>query len=252
LGGLDWQVVIYVTSGITVAGGLVTEFALQQGPYAFPKATFDPRQIGRVFANRGVRLASFGYVGHMWELFALYAWYAVFFRDMLTNQGIRTGSIPAFATFGLFLAGGVGCWLGGVLADRWGRARTTILMMAISGTCALVIGLFFNASPWLVVGISLVWGFAVVADSAQFSTLVTETADQTYVGTALTLQLAAGFTITVATIWLIPSIESFLGWRWTFAFLAPGPIFGILSMLRLRHSPDRSTATESRQPVQSA
>ena len=238
LGGLDWRVVIYVTSVMTLAGGLITELAIKRGPFPFPAAAFDPRQAGRAFANRGVRLAAIGYIAHMWELFAMYAWFSVFFADALAAQGISAGSLAAYATFAIFVAGGLGCWAGGILADRWGRTRTTILMMVISGSCAVLIGLLFGLSPWLVLVVGLVWGFAVVADSAQFSTMVTELADQAYVGTALTLQLATGFTITVATIWLIPFLEVAVGWRWAFAFLAPGPALGVLVMLRLKSLPE--------------
>jgi MFS family permease len=236
MGGLDWKVVINVTSGLTLLGGLVTGFGLRDGPYPFPTAKFNPRQAGLVFSNRGVRLAASGYVGHMWELFALYAWFSAFFTHVLTIRGIPVGSSAAYATFALFAAGGLGCWLGGMLADRWGRARTTMLMMGISGTCALTIGLLVGSSPWLVLALAMIWGFAVVADSAQFSTLVTELADQEYVGTALALQLAAGFTVTVATIWLVPALETWIGWRWAFAFLAPGPLLGIWAMHLLRAS----------------
>jgi predicted MFS family arabinose efflux permease len=234
LGGLDWRVVINVTSIITLLGGLITVLAVREGPFPFPRANFDPRQAGRVFANRGVRLATLGYVGHMWELFAMYAWFSVFFRQALEAVGLPLEPNAAYATFAIFIAGGLGCWLGGILADRWGRARTTILMMAISGLCALSIGLLLGLSIALVLLVGLIWGFAVVADSAQFSTLVTEHADQEYVGTALTLQLAAGFTVTVATIWLVPLLQALVGWRWAFAFLAPGPIVGIAAMRRLR------------------
>jgi MFS family permease len=238
LGGLDWRVVIYTTSALTLAGGLITALAVKQGPFPFPRATFDPRQAGRAFANRGVRLATMGYIGHMWELFAMYAWFSVFFADALVARGVSVGSAAAYSTFAVFVAGGLGCWAGGILADRWGRTRTTALMMTISGSCAVLIGLLFGGPIWLVLVIALVWGFTVVADSAQFSTMVTELADQAYVGTALTLQLAAGFTITVATIWLIPFLEGALGWTWAFAFLAPGPALGVLVMLRLKSLPE--------------
>jgi MFS family permease len=234
LGGLDWRVVIYATSALTVVGGLIAEFAVKQGPYPFPTAVFDPRQAGRVFGNRGVRLATLGYVGHMWELFAVYAWFYAFFADALRAWGAPVGSTAAYATFAMFAAGGLGCWLGGMLADRWGKPRTAALMLVVSGSCSLLIGLLFGASPWLILLVGLVWGFTVVADSAQFSTMVTEYADQAYVGTALTLQLATGFTVTVATIWLIPLLQQVLGWRWAFAILAPGPILGVLAMLRLK------------------
>ena len=238
LGGLDWRIVIYATSGLTFLGGLIAEFTIRQGPYPFPVAIFDPRQIGLAFANRGVRLATLGYVGHMWELFAMSAWFVVFFADALRARGLSVGSMAAFVTYGVFFFGGLGCWLGGVIADRWGRTRTTIIMMTVSGGCAILIGLFFGSSPWLILVIGLIWGFTVVADSAQFSTMVTELADQAYVGTALTLQLAAGFLATVATIWLIPILETTIGWRWAFAFLAPGPAMGILAMLRLKSLPE--------------
>jgi MFS family permease len=238
LGGLDWRVVIYTTSILTIAGGLIAEFAVTEGPFPFPKATFDPRHAVHVLSNRGVRLASFGYFGHMWELFAMYAWFLVFFSDALRSRGAPVGSAAAYATFAVIATGGIGSWIAGLLGDHWGRTRTTALMLALSGTCAVAIGLLFESPTWLVLAVGLVWGFTAVADSAQYSTMVTELADQSYVGTALTLQLAVGFTLTVATIWLIPILEDSLGWRWAFAFLAPGPFLGVLAMLRLKSTPE--------------
>ncbi len=232
LGGLDWRLVIYTTSALTLVGGLVTEFAVTEGPFPFPRATFDVRQAGRVFANRGVRLASFGYFGHMWELFAMWAWFVVFFSDELAARG-SSASSAAYATFAVLSIGALGSWLSGILAERWGRTKTTALLMGISGSCCLLVGAVFGGPAWLVLTVSLVWGLTVVADSAQFSTMVTELADQAYVGTALTLQLAVGFALTVATIWLIPLLENAFGWRWAFVFLAPGPALGALAMLRL-------------------
>jgi predicted MFS family arabinose efflux permease len=238
LGGLDWQFVIVVSSTLTIAGGLIAEFAVRDGPFPFPRATLDPRQAGRVLANRGVRLASFGYFGHMWELFAMYAWFLVFFSDQLAARGGSGGTPAAYATFAVIAVGALGCWAGGILGDRWGRTRTTALAMATSGTCAVLIGFVFDAPTWMVLLVGLVWGFAVVADSAQFSTMVTELADQAYVGTALTLQLAGGFVLTAATIWLIPFLKDAVGWRWAFAFLAIGPALGVLAMLRLKTLPE--------------
>jgi MFS family permease len=238
MGGLDWRVVIYATSALTLIGGLIAGFAVGEGPYPFPRATFDPGQAGRVFANRGVRLASLGYFGHMWELYAMWAWFLVFFSDELASRGVAAGSAAAYATFAVIGVGGLGCWVGGILGDRWGRTKTTAAMMAASGSCCVLVGLLFGAPAWLVLLVCLVWGFAVVADSAQFSTMVTELADQAYVGTALTLQLALGFTLTVATIWLIPVLEDAFGWRWAFAFLAPGPALGVVAMLRLKSLPE--------------
>jgi MFS family permease len=231
LGGLDWQTVVYATSALTVAGGLLA-LTVRDGPYPFPPAIFDPHQARRAFARRGVRLASLGYFGHMWELYAMWAWFAVFFA-----AAVDDGAGAAYATFAVIGAGALGCWVGGLLGDRIGRAETTAAALAVSGTCAILIGLLLDAPAWVVLLVGLVWGFAVVADSAQFSTLVTEHADQAYVGTALTMQLAVGFTLTVATIWLVPFLEDAVGWRWTFAFLAPGPALGVVAMLRLRRLP---------------
>lgn len=248
LGGVNWQLVIVATSALTLFGGLIAAFVGHDGPYPFPSAAFNPREGLKLFANRGMRLATLGYFGHMWELYAMWTWCAVFFGDAL----IRARGMPstpaerasltsdaALAAFACIGAGAIGCWAAGVLADRWGRTRTAAASMVVSGSCALVIGFVALRAPFYVtLAIGLVWGFAVVADSAQFSTMITEVADQSYVGTALTLQLAIGFTLTVATIWLVPVLRESHGWTWAFAALAPGPAVGVIAMLRLMRSPD--------------
>jgi MFS family permease len=243
LGGVHWPSVIIATSALTVLGGLLAVFAGHDGPFPFPAAVFDPRQAVRAFANRGVRLATLGYFGHMWELYAMWTWCAAFFADALRAHGtifadgdaVREAAFAGFAAIG---AGSLGCWAAGALADRWGRTRTAAASMIVSGLCALGIGVIAARSLALALAIGMVWGFAVVADSAQFSTMVTETADQSYVGTALTLQLAIGFTLSVATVWLVPVLRESHGWAWAFAALAPGPALGVIAMMRLLHSPD--------------
>nr|MBA2600347.1 MFS transporter [Actinomycetota bacterium] len=237
LGALDWATVVYVTSILTAIGGGLS-LLVPEGPFPFPRATFDPRQASLTMRNRGVRLASLGYFGHMWELYAMWAWFLVFFRSFLDARGSPNAAAASYATFTVISVGGLGCLAGGWLGDRWGRTRTTATMMAISGSCALLIGLLFDAPPGVVLLVALVWGFAVVADSAQFSTMVTELADQAYVGTALTLQLAIGFTLTVATVWLVPVMERWVGWTWAFALLVPGPALGVWAMLRLKALPE--------------
>jgi MFS family permease len=240
LGGADWRFVIAATSLLTLAGGLLAELAGREGPFPFPRAVFDPRQAGRAFADRGVRLASLGYFGHMWELYAMWTWFLVFYAGVLEGAGVASLAAErgaAFATFGVVGIGALGCWAGGVLGDRWGRTRATSAALAVSGACALTIG-WLQHAPAAALAVGLVWGFAVVADSAQFSTMVTEVADQRYVGTALTLQLAIGFTLTVATIWLVPLVRDAAGWRWAFALLAPGPALGAIAMARLARSPE--------------
>ncbi len=239
IGGLDWETVIWVTSALTVLGGIVATVGTTDGPYPFPPGVFDPRQLRRVIANREFRLASAGYFGHMWELYAMWAWFAAFALDSLSRRGwddpARYASLYAFAVIGI---GAAGCVLGGLAGDRVGRARVAAIAMMWSGGMALVIGFLRDAHPVLLLAAGLVWGFWVVADSALFSTIVTEVADQSYVGTAVTLQLAAGFSLTVLTIWLVPFLRDHLTWTWAFAFLAPGPILGVWAMLRLRATSD--------------
>ena len=237
LGGIDWQSVIYATSAMSVAGGVVA-FLVEDGPFEFPRSLFDPRQVGLVFANRGVRLASIGYFGHMWELFAMAAWFLVFFGDHLIADGEQALPLAAFITFLVITMGAAGSWAGGFIADRWGRTNFTILMLTISGLCSLGIGFLFGGPTWPIIVVGLIWGFTVVADSAQFSAMVTEVGDQSYIGTALTMQIAIGFTISAATIWIIPLVEEVTTWRWAFAVLALGPLVGIAAMLRLKRLPE--------------
>jgi MFS family permease len=135
-------------------------------------------------------------------------------------------------------AGFVGSWIAGAWSDRVGRTTSAAVAMAISGACALAIGPASRGPVWLLLAIALVWGASVVADSGQFSTMVTELAEPAYVGTALTLQLALGFTLTVATLWLVPLLRDHWGWTAAFSLLVPGPLVGIVAMLRLRSLPE--------------
>jgi MFS family permease len=233
LGGLDWRLVIVTTSALTVIGGLITRTVLAEGPFPFPAAVFDPRQIRAVLRDRRTRLSMIGYLCHMWELYAAWAWFLVFFTAALHRRGLDDPVLAAHITFAVFAVGGLANWSGGALGDRIGRERTAIAMMAVSGTCAATIGLLMTAPLWLLIGVSLAWGYSVVGDSNQFSTLVTELADQSYVGTALTLQMALGFLLTGATIWLVPAVEQAAGWHLALAMLAAGPFAGIIAMARL-------------------
>lgn len=237
LGGIDWHGVIYATTVMSILGAVVA-LLVRDGPFAFPSSKFDPRQVGLVFSNRGVRLASIGYFCHMWELFAMAAWFLVFFGDHLIAGGDDATPTAAIVTFLVISTGAAGSWVGGIVADRWGRTNLTALMLTISGLCAVGIGLLFNGPTWILIVVGVIWGFTVVADSAQFSAIVTEVGDQSYVGTALTMQIAIGFTISAATIWIIPIAEEAFTWRWAFAVLALGPAIGVAAMLRLKNLPE--------------
>jgi len=231
-----WRDVVLATSGLTLAGALVGALAIREGPFPFPRARFDPRQAGRVLHDRGVRLACIGYFGHMWELYAMWGWVAVFLSDVLGRKG-AAAQAPLWA-FAAIAAGFAGSWWAGAYSDRVGRTTSAALAMVVSCACALTIGFAAHGPVWLLLAVALVWGASVVADSAQFSTMVTELADPAYVGTALTLQLALGFTLTVATLWLVPLLHTRWGWTAAFALLAPGPAIGIAAMLRLRSLPE--------------
>lgn len=235
LGGLDWRLVIAATSLLTLAGGLIAEYLGGDGPFDFPRAPFNPGQAFRAFSDRPVLLASVGYFGHMWELYAMWAWFSVFVTQVLHDHDVAAaGSVGALVTFAVIGVGALGCWVGGELGDRWGRGNVTSLAMVTSGACALLIGFLQSSSVPLVLIIGLIWGFAVVADSAQFSTVVTELGDQSYVGTALTLQLAIGFILTVPTLWLIPIVQARYGWGAAFSLLAIGPAVGTVAMQKLK------------------
>ena len=246
LGGLDWRVVILATSLMSLAGGLIAEYLGRDGPFDFPRAVFDPSKAWQAFSDRPVYLASIGYFGHMWELYAMWAWFSVFFGDVLARQAINAPlAWSAIATFVVIGVGAIGCWVGGMLGDRWGRGRATSLAMIISGSCAVIIGLIPAAAWPVVLVVGLVWGFWVVADSAQFSTVITELGDQAYVGTALTLQLAIGYVLTVPTLWLIPIVHEAFGWAPAFGVLALGPVIGTIAMQKLAGIESRRARAEA-------
>ncbi|MFL6228706.1 MAG: MFS transporter [Pyrinomonadaceae bacterium] len=245
VGSSDWRVNILFVSVLAVLGGLIVLLFVSDGPFALPPAAFDFGQVRQVFRNRGVRLANFGYFGHMWELYAMWTWTPALLRASFAARGVK----PALAETGSFLvigAGAVGCVGAGLLADRVGRTLVTSWAMAASGACCLVVGFLFGANPAVLLALMCVWGATVVADSAQFSGCVTELGDPRYLGTALTIQTCLGFLLTLASIHLIPLLVARVGWRYAFAALAPGPAFGIYSMLRLRRLPEAARIAHGR------
>jgi MFS family permease len=237
LGSANWRHNILFVSLLAVIGSLIVLWFVDDGPYALPPAQFDLSQIVKVFSNRGVRLASFGYFGHMWELYGMWIWIPVMIRASLANSGANS-QLAEVGSFVVIGAGAVGCVVAGLIADRVGRTVVTSWAMAISGTCCLVIGFLFGGSPLLLLLVAAVWGASVVADSAQFSSCITELGDPQYIGTGLTIQMCIGFLLTTISIELIPKLVNRVGWRYAFILLAPGPLFGVISMLRLRQLPE--------------
>ncbi len=235
IGGIPWRGVVLLGSAQALLGALIVALAVREGPFAMPQSRFDPAQIFEIVRNRPLRLANLGYLGHMWELYSMWGWIAVIFA---ASAGWSRGKYEALAAIAIAI-GAVGCIWAGAASDRLQdqapsarvaqRARVTIIAMAISSICCVVAALVFH-QPVLLVALSLIWGIAVIADSAQFSTIISEVSDKNYVGTALTCQVALGFLLTALVIRLMAAIASHYGWNWALASMALGPLLGIWAM----------------------
>lgn len=236
-GTLPWRTVVYTSSLLALLAAAIVAAAVRDGPYAAAQPPFDLTQAGEVFRNRRLRLANLGYLGHMWELYSMWGWIGA-----LLAASRRTTDAPAveLSAFCVIAVGGLGCVWAGYASDAMTnasrvtqRSRVTIAAMAVSGTCCLAAAVVFDHFWWLL-SVALVWGVAVIADSAQFSAIISEVADQRYVGTALALQTALGFLLTVVSLRVIAGVASFAGWRWAAAAMAIGPASGILAMWKLK------------------
>ena len=235
LGGADWRVSVAAASLIAGAGGLIA-LASRLGPYHALAARFDVRVIAAAWTNRRVRLAYAGYLGHMWELYAMWAWIAAatavsYGMSLPASEAEPLAKLTAFLSIA---AGGVMCVVAGLVADRIGKARTATIAMLASGACALLTALSFGGPVWLTFALVLVWGAAILPDSAQFSALVADYSPPTQAGSLLTFQTALGFALTIVTVQFTPLIAAQFGWPLLLAGLALGPAFGIAAMLRLR------------------
>ena len=236
LGGASFQAVILVSTSCALLGAVIVGLGYRDGPNRFEQRRFSWWLSGLVFRHTETRLVTIGYLGHSWEIYAMWTWIPAFLAASTRAHGaelpdvIRITDVLSFCSIA---AGGLGCLLGGWAADRVGRERVVSSAMAASGLCSLIVGFLFGLNPWVVGALTSIWGFFVVADSAQFSALVTEVAPPHAVGTALTLQTSLGFLLTVVTIQLVPLIQAATGWRWAFAFLALGPAVGIAAIRRL-------------------
>lgn len=243
------SVVILAASAFAlIAAALIAAF-YRDGPYPFPPRPFSWSLVQTVFARREWRLATGGYLGHMFELYSFWTWIPAFIAASVAAEAMRGTLAPASAglvsliAFGTIAIGGLGCIWGGLFADRRGRERLVMLSMACSGACSLVIPFAFGRTLWLLAPLAWAWGFFVIADSAQFSALVTESVPPHAVGTALTVQTSLGFLLTMVSIQLIPPLVAAIGWQWVFPVLAIGPITGIAAIRVLVRFKRRAAAT---------
>ena len=230
----SWQTRMLVSAGLAVCGGVLVLVAVRDGPHLEAIGRFDPRAAAALFRNARTRLAAFGYLGHMWELYAMWSWAGVFAAASLAAAGrtdvSRASSIAAFLAIA---TGSIGCLLGGVVADRVGRARVAGSALVLSGTCAVLSAVVFGHGATLLYVLLAGWGLVVVADSAQFSALIADYSPRSHVGTALAVETSCGYLLTMFSIRLMPVVADALTWRWTFLALVPGPLLGAWSMRRL-------------------
>lgn len=242
---VPWRAIVASSSALAVLGAAIVRGLVRDGPYVAATAPFNPRAAGRVFLRRGTRLATLGYLGHMWELYAMWTWFGPFAAASLASLGapVVDGG-GAWLAFLAVASGAPACVAAGLWADRLGKARVAGLAMIASGVCAIAAGLAFGRSPLVLALLALAWGGTVVADSAQFSALVAEHSRPDEVGTALTVQTSAGFLLTMVSIRVVPAAVDTLGWPWAFLILAPGPLAGASAMRALDRT-DRAPVTSS-------
>ena len=232
-GGTDWRVTVVLASLMALAGsGLILLTGL--GPHHARAPRFRPAALLLIWQLKPVRYATLGYLGHMWELYAFWAWIGTALSLSLAQSGHPDPEgLARLVTFLTISAGAALCIPAGALADRIGKARVAGGALALSGTMALASALAFGGPPGVMVTLVLLWGMFVVPDSAQFSALVADGAPPEWAGSLITLQTALGFLLTTFTIQVTPVLAQAFGWPWTLALFGIGPLFGVAAMRRL-------------------
>lgn len=235
LGGADWRATVWATSAAAAVAGLLC-LGAGLGPHHATAPRFDAGAIRLAWADRRIRLAYFGYFGHMWELYALWAWVGVaaaaaYSAHMPASEAEQLARATAFIAIS---AGAAVSVAAGLLADRVGKAEVAMAALLVSGCAAVLAGLSFEGPAWLLMAVLILWGAAVIPDSAQFSALVADFAPPAQAGSLMTLQTALGFALTFLTVQLTPMLAGAIGWPLVLSGLAVGPALGFMAMARLR------------------
>ncbi len=231
LGGANWRLTTILASLLALLAAVLVSFT-QAGPHHAAAAKMNPRVIALAWTDRRLRRAFLGYLGHMWELYALWAWIAPaaaasYVLQTSLDEATQLSKLTAFIAIG---AGALLCPFAGKLADALGKAELTIVSMAISGSSAIAAAVVFGGPMWLVFAVFVVWGLSVIPDSAQFSAMVADLAPPESSGSLMSLQTALGFALTIVTVQLTPLLAQVIGWPGLFCVLALGPVVGIISM----------------------
>ena len=223
---LPWESVMLGVSVIAAAGGIVMLAMVPDGPYLKKGARFDPKAFASIFRSPAFRASSFGYFGHMWELYAFWAFVPV----ALAAHARAAEFNVSLWSFAVIAAGALGCVGGGLVSLRAGSARVAFAQLTASGLCCVLSPLAFFASTPFFLAFLLFWGIVVVGDSPQFSALNARYAPPGLVGSALTIANCVGFAITIPAIQLLTFAVQPLGAQYVFLLLAPGPVFGLLAL----------------------
>jgi len=227
-----WQSVFLFTSSLATFGGLLMVMMIPDGPYRKPNQHIDLSAFFGVFKNRNFRAAAFGYFGHMWELYAFWAFVPVLLQKYSDLYPTVTFNIPVLS-FCIIAIGGVACVLGGFLSEKIGAKRTAFIALLLSCSCCLLCPLLFTvAYANVFLAFMFFWGMVVIADSPLFSTLVAHNATPELKGTALTIVNCIGFSITIISIQLLSWLSRMTDANGIYMVLAVGPVLGLMALRR--------------------
>jgi MFS family permease len=236
-GSFPWHLVVYITSGLAATGGLLMYILVPDGPFRKPGQKLDPSVLVKVFNDRDFRSAAFGYFGHMWELYAFWAFVPVMLTYFLKINPSVSFNVPllSFLVIGL---GGMACVAGGYISRNIGTRRTAFTALFLSCTCCILSPFVFHLnSTALLIGFFIFWGLVVIADSPLFSTLVAQNSVPENRGTALTIVNSIGFFITIISIQMINLISMTIDTGFLYLFLAFGPVLGLFALYNNRRRP---------------